>query len=232
MKLRLSKATPHSRLTKTSFNEPEPFSYSHVIRFRKTPRNVRRVIRYESARILVDGGSRDFQRVKRKACARLGLSERHNLPTNLEIEESLSDQLQLFSKQSTGNQHTLFLTAAAHLMRQLRDFSPYLTGAALSGVITKRRPIEIHVFASTVEEVCDRLASNSVGFEQTYKRMRFAKQQYHQISAFRFTDGEINFEVMVFLSSDPYPPLSTINGKPMPRASLKRVNKMLAEISA
>ena len=199
---------------------------------RKTPRNVRRVIRYESARILVDGGSRDFQRVKRKACARLGVSERCNLPTNLEIEDSLSDQLQIFSKETIGRQHVQYLTAAAQLMQQLRDFSPYLTGAALSGVITRRRPIEIHVFTGTVEEVCDHLAAINVGFEQAYKRLRFAKQQYQQISALRFTDGEINFEVIVFLSSDPYPPFSTISGKPMSRASLKRVKKLVAEISA
>lgn len=203
-----------------------------MLKYRKSPRNVRRVIRYESARILVDGGSRDFQRVKRKACARLGVSERRNLPTNLEIEDSLTDQLQIFSRATVSRQHAQYLTAAVQLMQQFKDFSPYLTGAALSGVITERRPIEIHVFASTVEEVCEQLESNGIDFEQAYKRLRFAKQQYQQISALRFTDGDINFEVIIFLSSDPYPPFSTINGKPMSRASLKRVKKMVDEISA
>ena len=58
------------------------------------------------------------------------------IPTNLEIEDGLAEHLSLFSKDKLSEIHCQYLGAAESVMEKLRDFSPRLTGAALSGTIT------------------------------------------------------------------------------------------------
>lgn len=186
----------------------------------------RQKIRYEAARIMVEDGVRNYQRAKQKACNRLGVTARRSLPSNLEIEDAVSDQLSLISPLAKQSKHKSYLAAALEMMECFRHFTPYLTGAALSGAITSSRPVELHLFPSTVEEFCEFLVMEGLVHELTDKRMRFAKDKWQVIPVVQFASRGIDFEVQIYLKSNLYPPLSATDRKPVKRASLKKVRTL------
>ncbi|MDH3545488.1 MAG: hypothetical protein OEN22_00210, partial [Gammaproteobacteria bacterium] len=92
----------------------------------------RLLLAQEAARIIVDQGIRDYRVAKTKAAERLGLNTRGALPGNAEIEQAVSEHLQLFG----GESHLLFLRtmreAALSAMEMLASYSPRLVGPVLS----------------------------------------------------------------------------------------------------
>ena len=190
----------------------------------------RRSIRYEAARIMAEDGIRDYQRAKEKACLRLGVSHARELPTNLEIENSLRDQLRIFSYEPLQVKRRRYIEAACSVMQSIEKYFSRLTGAALSGTITSSRPVELHVFTSTVEEFCALLDELCVRYQQFDKRMRFARHGFVTIPGVEFSQFDIGFECYLFVPGDPYPPLSPTTGKPVKGASRKKVERMLESL--
>lgn len=193
----------------------------------KSNSRLRRMIRYEAARIMAEDGIRDYAKAKRKACSRVGVPLTRGIPTNLEIEDGLAEHLSIFAKEKLSDVHYHYLRAAESVMRQLKNFSPRLTGAALSGTITGSRPIALQVFSDTVEDVSAQLSALNIKHKIFDKRMRFFKEGYLRVPAFEFWKDEIEFELSVFLPGEPYPPLSQINKKPIKWVSTKKVNSLL-----
>lgn len=194
--------------------------------------NMRRSIRYEAARIMAEEGVGDFQRAKRKACARLGIKNSRNLPANLEIEDALHDQLSLFAASETSKLREDSIVSALELMEQLAEFSPMLAGAALSGAMTRSRPVEIHAFAAVADEICEALDAAGLRYQLVKKRLKHARDGHFHMSTARFTDQELTFEVVMFGKNDPYPPLSPVDGRPVRRASLKKVRRLAKDLAA
>ncbi len=64
-------------------------------RHRDEPR-LRTLLTQECARIMAEEGVKDFMLAKRKATARLGLTNRTLLPSNIEIEQALLAYQRLF----------------------------------------------------------------------------------------------------------------------------------------
>ena len=190
----------------------------------------RQKIRYEAARIMVEDGVRNYQRAKQKACNRLGVTARRSLPSNLEIEDAVSDQLALTSPLGKQSKHKSYIAAALEMMECFRHFTPYLTGAALSGAITSSRPVELHLFPSTVEEFCEFLEMEGLVHDLTDKRMRFAKDQWQIVPVVQFVRRDIEFEVQIYLKGNLYPPLSSTDRKPIKRASLKKVRTLHSQV--
>ena len=112
-------------------------------------------------------------------------------------------------------------------MDLVSEYSPKLTGAAVTGVITSVRPVEVHVFPSTVEEVCVLLCEAEVPYDQFEKRKRFAGKRFENIPGFEWTVAEVDVELFCFLPEMPYPPLSLVNGKPIRSVSRKKVRRLL-----
>ncbi len=175
---------------------------------------------------MADEGVRDFRIAKEKACSRLGVSTHRSIPTNLEIENALEEQLSIF-KSNRDAEREQYLETALSIMDLVSEYSPKLTGAAVTGVITSVRPVEIHVFPSTVEEVCVLLNDTEVPYDQIEKRKRFAGKRFENIPGFEWTAAEVDVELFCFLPEMPYPPLSPITGKPIRSVSQKRVKKLL-----
>ena len=95
-----------------------------VLKMARSDNRLRRTIRYEAARIMAEEGIRDYRRAKEKACMRNGVSTVHSVPTNLEIEDSLAEQLSIFAKESVQELHRQYLETACTIMQLLRDYSP------------------------------------------------------------------------------------------------------------
>ena len=192
----------------------------------KSASHLRRSLRYEAARIMADEGVRDFRIAKEKACSRLGVSTHRAIPTNLEIENALEEQLSIF-RSDRDIERKQYLETALSIMNLVSEYSPKLTGAAVTGVITSVRPVEVHVFPSTVEEVCELLYEADVPYDQIQKRKRFTGKRFDNIPGFEWTVAEVDVELFCFLPEMPYPPLSPITGKPIRSISQKKVKRLL-----
>ncbi len=179
---------------------------------------------------MAEEGVRDYKIAKEKAVRRVGASAGQIVPTNLEIEESLAEHLQIFQRESVLMAHRRYLRTACELMQLLRAYSPFAVGAVLTGNITSSRPVELHVFCDTIEEVFSLLDKN-------VRRLRIADKQprffsgFQNISCLELEHLESHVEILAFLRADPYPPLSPLDGKPVRKASLKKIVRMLDEAS-
>ena len=197
----------------------------------RSKNRLRNSIRYEAARIIVDDGVRDYRRAKEKACQRLGVKTGLNVPKNMEIEDSVKDQLEIFSRDSLKRVQLQYLEAAYDIMKMLQGYSPKLTGAALSGIITSASSVQIQVFSNTVEEIGALLELREIPHKLIEKRLRYARRVYSNVPGFEFAWYDIEIEILVFLPGDPYPPFSRITAKPEKGGSLKKVRRMIKEIT-
>ena len=193
----------------------------------RSDNRLRRTIRYEAARIMAEEGIRDYRRAKEKACMRIGVSTVHSVPTNLEIEDSLAEQLSIFANESVQELHRQYLETACTIMQLLRDYSPRVTGAALSGNITFSRPVEVHLFSGTFEEVGLVLESNDISSQLFDKRLRFSRAGFCSVPGYQASINGIDVEILVYLPGEPYPPLCQTNGKPITWSSYKKVKRIL-----
>lgn len=192
-----------------------------------SPNRTRRSIRYEAARIMADEGVRDYRKAKQKACMRLGVSRHHSVPTNLEVEDALVEQLAIFDSHSTRIRQRHYLETALAAMDWLSIYKPKLTGAALSGVITESRPVELHIFPSTVEEICALLDEKGYPYRQIEKRKRFAGRRFMNIQGFELTLADVEVEIFCYLPGMCYPPLNSATRKPVRGVSRKKVKRLL-----
>jgi hypothetical protein len=182
---------------------------------------------HEAARIMAEGGTRDFATAKRKAAERLAAPETRHLPSNEEIERELRQYLNLFHAAALPSRVAHLRGIALEAMRFLQPFEPRLVGAVLAGVVTEYAIVELHVSADTPEAIGLWLAEHAIPYEQTEKRLRFGGDRYEARPAFRFSADDVTIEVTVFdHRAMREPPLSPVDGKPMRRADVREVEAL------
>jgi len=194
---------------------------------RNSAGRVRRRLSYEAARIMVEEGTRDYKRAKQKACLRIGVPTNQSVPSNLEVEDSVAEHLQIFFSDAAVDLKWQYLRIAFEMMQKLKRYSPRLVGATLSGNITSARPIELQVFADTVEEIRFLLEDAEIPCRMMQKRLRYSRVGFCHITGFEVDFEETFMEILVFLPADPYPPLGAVNGKPQARFAMKKVKRLL-----
>ncbi len=183
----------------------------------------------EAARIMADHGIKDFHVAKRKAAARLGLDQSGTLPSNVEVEAALIEHHRLYAE----DDHDLSLqerrAKVLQLMETIEEFEPRLVGPLLAGTAAMDAPANLHLFADAAEELVWFLESQSIEYRPFDRRVRIQRGRNSTYPGFRFAWNELVIEATVF----PYDglrqaPLSPVDGKPMQRASIKKVRKLLA----
>ena len=188
----------------------------------------RLMVAQEAARIIVNQGIRDYGLAKKKAAERLGLRGRGSLPGNAEIEQAVSEHLQLFA----GDSHTDLLQtmrqAALSAMKMLSSFTPRLVGPVLHGTAGETSAINLHVFADQPELVAQALDDGRVPYRSYERRLKSRRDRTQSFAGFRFTHDDARVEATVF----PYDgirqaPISPIDGKPMRRADTRAVRDLL-----
>ena len=200
------------------------------VRHNTRDRQMRQRIAQEAARIIVSEGVRDYLAAKRKAAERLGAPDTQNLPRNIEVEAELAAYQQLFQKQDQPRRLRQLRVAALDAMRFFEGFDPRLTGSVLSGTAGEHSDINLHLFADSAEEVYLFLLEASVPYEQSQRRLRVERDEYATYPSVRFLAGDIPIEAMIFpLNGLRQAPRSPLDGKPMSRANLRRVEELLAE---
>lgn len=188
----------------------------------------RRLLAIEAAKIMAERGAKDFYTAKRKAAIRLGIPNTNNLPRNTEIEQALSEHQRLF-KHNTQPSHLMELRQTTlRVMYLLQSFNPHLVGPVLSGTADKHSEINIHVFSDAPEDVARYLLEESIPFKTTERRLNQHKGQAIRYPAYYFMAGETGIEITVFpVNGIRQAPLSSVDGRPMPRASITDLNQLI-----
>lgn len=191
----------------------------------------RQLVAQEAARIIVDQGIRDYRVAKNKAAERLGLNTRGALPGNTEIEQAVSEHLQLFG----GDAHAAFLRTmrqvALTVMEMLAGFSPRLVGPVLAGTADANSSVNLHVFADSPEFVAIDLEDRGLTVRPYERRLRSRPHRDSRpetYAGFQFRHSDTSVEATVFpVDGIRQAPISPIDGKPMRRADYKAVRKLL-----
>lgn len=188
----------------------------------------RLVVAQEAARIIVEQGVQDYRLAKTKAAERLGLSGRGSLPRNDQIEEAVAEHLLIFQSESHSDLLQSMRCSALSAMQMLNTFSPRLVGPVLAGTAGEHSAVNLHLFSDSPEQVAFYLHDSGIHykpFERRYKSRRGKPETY---AAFAFKHAHEPVEATVFpFDGLRQAPISPIDGKPMRRADLAKVQGLL-----
>mgnify|MGYP006276070515 CR=1 FL=1 len=189
---------------------------------------ITRLLAMEAARLMAEEGVQDVSFAKRKAAARLKITDPCLFPKNDEIETAQLEYQRLFQSTSHAAVVRELRLCAAHWMRQLRPYNPHLVGAVLSGVADSFSGITLHVFAEHAEQVLLRLLELGTKPRHSEKKVTFAAGLQLTYPSFQFSDDYLTLEVVVFpVEGSRQSPLSPIDHKPTARANLSKVLDLL-----
>jgi hypothetical protein len=177
---------------------------------------------------MLEGGMRDFQLAKKKAAQRLGVFDRGALPTNLEVEEALSEYQRLFRADTQPQRLAELRAAALEAMDFLAEFEPRLVGSVLSGTADEHSYVELHLFTDSSEEVGMRLMDAGIPYELGEKRLRLSQDDQRYFPTYRFLAGDAPIELLIIpVRASRQPPLSPVTGKAMRRVRAHKLRRLL-----
>jgi hypothetical protein len=198
-------------------------------------RERRQRLAIEAARLMLEGGIRDFHQAKLKAAARLGEHDESALPRNREIEEALREYQRLFQSDEQPRWVRARREAAARAMTYLARFDPRLVGSVLEGTADEHSAVSLHLFEDDGDGVARFLADSGIPFEQRARELRLDRERSAEYPVYLFTADDLPFDLTV-LPRDALrqAPLDRSGDRPMRRASLSALQELLAaeEIAA
>jgi len=182
----------------------------------------------EAARLIVEHGIQDYGQAKRKAAARFGVREAGVLPSNAEIESSVTEWQRIFEPEAHGHRLEYLRRVAADTMGFLSPFQPRLVGPVLNGAVTVNSSIELHLFTDSPESVALVLEQRGVPYRDCQRRYRYNGRGVSTIPGFRFSkEGEQVFAIIFPEKGVRQAPVSPVDGRPMRRAARGRVLALL-----
>ena len=187
----------------------------------------------EAARLMVEGGAPDYRSAKRKAAARLGFEDWRGLPRNDEVEAAVHEYQRLFRSQVQPRQLRELRRLAVEAMGFLHCFEPRLVGAVLAGTADEHSVVCLHVFADAAEDVALFLVEAGIDHRVGERRVHLSPDAPARLPTLEFLAGEAPIELVVFSGRYRHrAPLSPVNGKPIERASLAKVEALALDASA
>ncbi|MCD4689130.1 MAG: hypothetical protein K8R55_07335 [Desulfuromonadaceae bacterium] len=193
---------------------------------------LRQLIAQEAARLMYEEQIREYRTAKRKAARRFGpeksLCLGNHLPSNAEIRQELERLLDLHEGQLRPERLLQLRLLALRYLELLAAFRPYLVGSVLSGCVTERSDIDIHLFAEDPEEVANFLQARNLPFEEELITVRQGGKYLDYIH-FYLEDQGVEIECSIYAPRERHRvPRSSITGKPMERADAKRLRRLIA----
>lgn len=193
-------------------------------------KNTRQLVAEEAARLIYDEGYRDYRLAKQKAAVRMGAStQSKSQPSNEEIEIALHDYISLFAEEEQIPVLRHHREIAVEALTFLKDFNPYLTGAALEGTSGPLSAVTLFLIANRAEDVIFFMEDEQIPFQTHDRKVRFgSKQDYYPL--LRFYADNVEVELMIFpdTGQNKGGPISPITGRSSKRADLKKVKQLLA----
>lgn len=193
-------------------------------------RERRHRLAHEAARLMAEGGMRDYHQAKLKAAERLGIHDDASLPRNREIDEALREYQRLF----LGDAHATGLRtrrdAALRALEFFHPFDPRLVGPVLEGTADAHSPVHLHLYADDADAVPRFLDDAGIPAESRTRHVRLDRAREDDYPVWVFSAEGLSFDLLV-LPQDALrqAPLSGIDEKPMRRASAAQLRALLAE---
>lgn len=184
---------------------------------------------YLAARLMAEGGIRDFAQAKQKAARQAGVPDTHSLPDNREIEEALRTYQALYQQ----GEHQAVLThlreQALHLMELFETFNPYLVGSVLTGTAGRYSDISLHLFCDNAKDVEIFLLNRNLAYETGLRRTRLGDRQI-EAPTLTLDFAGIEATLTVFRTDDlRVTPKHRADGRPVERARAAQVRALLSE---
>jgi hypothetical protein len=116
-------------------------------------------------------------------------------------------------------------------MELLAPFAPFLVGSVLSGSVTERSDIDLHLFAESLEEVEEHLQGEGVQFDCEVVTVRTGGGFHEYPHVYLEGDG-IVIECTVYPRAERRSaPRSSITGRPMARADAQKLRRIIGELT-
>ena len=203
--------------------------HAHVHAQTRT-RERRQRLAHEAARLMAEGGMRDFHQAKLKAAQRLGISDDASLPRNREIEDALREYQRLFLGSDQAAEVRRRREAALRALEFFRDFEPRLVGPVLEGTADANSAVALHLHSDDPDAIPRWLDEHGIPAQSRSRHLRLDRARDADFPVWLFAAEELGFDVTV-LPQDVVrqAPLSGIDEKPMRRASAAQLRTLLAE---
>ena len=197
----------------------------------KTDR-LRQLIAQEAARLMYEEGVKEYRDAKRKAARQFGsekaLSLGSHLPSNAEIHGEVQRLLLIHEEKVLPERLVKLRLLALQQMEILEPFHPYLVGSVLSGVVTGRSDIDLHLFAESSEQVEEYLYKKDIEFQQEVVTIRHGGE-FFEYPHLYLEASEVVIECTVYPIEDIHRiPKSSITGRAMERADAGKLRKIMA----
>ncbi len=198
-----------------------------MTRNRPRQNGMRAAIAAAAARIMAEGGTDNFALAKRKAARQLGATDKQGLPGNDEIEAELRAYLELYQADEHPDRIRELRRIALSAMRELEEFTPYLTGPVLKGIAGPYSDIELQVFPDSGKDVEIFLLNRNIPFESTEAR-RYSGDRARAVTVLELEWEGVPVKLSLFDSRDERITLKTTQaGKVIDRAGIPEVSAML-----
>ena len=206
-----------------------PHARQHAHQHAQTrTRERRHRLAHEAARLMAEGGIRDYHQAKLKAAERLGIFDDASLPRNREIEDALREYQRLFQPDNVTAVRQR-REAALRALEFFRDFDPRLVGPVLEGTADTRSPVTLHLYSDDPDAAPRFLDQHGIPAEARSRRLRLDRERTGDFPVWVFSAEEITFDVTVLpLDVLRQAPLSSTDEKPMRRASATQLRQLLA----
>jgi hypothetical protein len=193
-------------------------------------RERRHRLAHEAARLMAEGGIRDYHQAKRKAAERLGIHDDASLPRNREIEDALREYQRLFRGDAQAIGLRQRREAALRALDFFSGFDARLVGPVLDGTADRYAPVSLHLHTDDEDAVARHLEQHGIPAEARSRRVRFDRERLGDVPVWVFSAEDLTFDLTV-LPTDALrqAPLSSIDEKPMKRASATQVRALLLE---
>ena len=193
-------------------------------------RERRQQLAHEAARLMAEGGIRDYHQAKLKAAQRLGILDDASLPRNREIEAALREYQRLFLGNDQAAAVRLRRDAALRALEFFGNFGPRLVGPVLEGTADGNSAVSLHLHDDDADAVPRWLDEHGIPAESRSRHVRLDRNRDGDFPVWLFSADSLAFELTV-LPADVLrqAPLSALDGKPMRRASAAQLQAMLAD---
>jgi hypothetical protein len=192
-------------------------------------RERRHRLAHEAARLMAEGGIRDYHQAKLKAADRLGIHDDASLPRNREIEDALREYQRLFQGDAQQDGLRERRHAALQALEFFASFEPRLVGPVLEGTADANSPVALHLYTDDATTVAGFLHERGIPAEARMRRLRLDKARSADFEVWLFAADGLTFDLTV-LPRDALrqAPLSSIDERPMRRASAAQLRELLA----
>jgi hypothetical protein len=189
----------------------------------------RRRIAVEAARLIAEGGLRDYRQAKLKAASRLGIDDDLSLPKNSEIEDALREHQRLFRGDEQPQTLRKLREVALEAMRFFARYEPRLVGPVLEGTADEHSAVCLHLHDDRPHDIALFLREHGIPYEERNRRLRLERDVAVDVPVFLFAADDSAIDLTVL----PYDrlrqaPLDRIDEKPMRRATFSAVQALLS----